>query len=54
MLVVDDSPTICAVLGKMLGHEGYLVSSANDGDSAIRLARDEQPALIFLDIVLPA
>jgi CheY-like chemotaxis protein len=53
MLVVDDSPTICAVLGKMLGHEGYLVSSANDGDNAIRLARDEQPALIFLDIVLP-
>ncbi|TPG45525.1 response regulator [Rhodanobacter glycinis] len=53
MLVVDDSPTICAVLGKMLGHEGYAVSRANDGDSAIQLARDEQPALIFLDIVLP-
>lgn len=53
MLVVDDSPTICAVLGKMLGHEGYLVSKATDGDSAIQLARDEQPALIFLDIVLP-
>jgi len=53
MLVVDDSPTICAVLGKMLGQEGYVVSSANDGDSAIRLARDAQPALIFLDIVLP-
>ena len=53
MLVVDDSPTICAVLGKMLGHEGYVVSKANDGDSAITLARDEQPALIFLDIVLP-
>ncbi|TPG05357.1 response regulator [Rhodanobacter glycinis] len=53
MLVVDDSPTICAVLGKMLGHEGYAVSRANDGDNAIQLARDEQPALIFLDIVLP-
>ncbi|MFC5435489.1 PleD family two-component system response regulator [Rhodanobacter umsongensis] len=53
VLVVDDSPTICAVLGKMLGIEGYLVSRANDGDNAIQLARDEQPALIFLDIVLP-
>jgi CheY-like chemotaxis protein len=53
MLVVDDSPTICAVLGKMLGHEGYAVSHANTGDEALRLARDEQPALIFLDIVLP-
>ena len=54
MLVVDDSPTICAVLGKMLGHEGYAVSKANDGESAIELARDEQPGhWIFLDIVLP-
>lgn len=53
MLVVDDSPTICAVLGKMLGLEGYEVSHANTGDEALRLAREEQPALIFLDIVLP-
>jgi CheY-like chemotaxis protein len=53
VLVVDDSPTICAVLGKMLGQEGYLVSRANEGDAAITLARDEQPSLIFLDIVLP-
>jgi twitching motility two-component system response regulator PilH len=53
VLVVDDSPTICAVLGKMLGQEGYLVSRANEGDAAIKLARDEQPSLIFLDIVLP-
>jgi len=53
MLVVDDSPTICAVLDKMLGLEGYAVSRAGDGPSAIELARSEQPALIFLDIVMP-
>jgi CheY-like chemotaxis protein len=53
MLVVDDSPTICAVLGKMLGQEGYAVLKAGDGENAIELARNEQPALIFLDIVLP-
>ena len=53
MLVVDDSPTLCAVLGKMLGHEGYEVSRAGDGEHAIALARDELPALIFLDIVMP-
>jgi CheY-like chemotaxis protein len=53
MLVVDDSPTICAVLGKMLGQEGYEVLKANDGRSAIELARSEQPALIFLDVVMP-
>jgi CheY-like chemotaxis protein len=53
MLVVDDSPTICAVLGKILGQEGYAVLRAGDGESALELARSEQPALIFLDVVLP-
>lgn len=52
-LVVDDSPTIRAVLGRMLSQDGYAVQKAIDGESAIELARTEQPALIFLDIVLP-
>ncbi|WP_426687586.1 response regulator [Rhodanobacter ginsengiterrae] len=53
MLVVDDSPTICAVLGKMLRQDGYAVLKAADGKTAIELARSEQPSLIFLDIVMP-
>ncbi len=53
MLVVDDSPTICAVLGKMLRQDGYAVLKATEGKDAIELARSEQPALIFLDIVMP-
>ncbi|HUB89428.1 MAG TPA: response regulator [Dyella sp.] len=52
-LVVDDSPTIRAVLGKMLEQEGYGVQKAADGESALELAKTEQPELIFLDIVLP-
>ena len=53
VLVVDDSPTIRAVLGKMLGGESYVVSKAVDGESAIEMATTGQPELIFLDIVLP-
>jgi CheY-like chemotaxis protein len=53
MLVVDDSPTIRAVLGKMLSQDGYVVQKAVDGESAIDIAKTEQPELIFLDIVLP-
>lgn len=53
VLVVDDSPTIRAVLGKMLLQDGYMVSKAANGDEALALARSEQPGLIFLDIVLP-
>jgi DNA-binding response OmpR family regulator len=53
VLVVDDSPTICAVLGKMLVQDHYQVLKATDGRSAIITAIREQPALIFLDVVMP-
>lgn len=53
ILVVDDSPTICAVLGKMLVQDDYEVLKATDGHSAIIMAIREQPALIFLDVVMP-
>jgi len=53
ILVVDDSPTIRAVLGKMLAQDGHVVLKAADGESAIELARSELPDLIFLDIVMP-
>jgi twitching motility two-component system response regulator PilH len=53
VLVVDDSPTIRAVLGKMLTQDGHVVFKAADGEAAIELARKELPDLIFLDIVLP-
>ncbi|MDQ6645814.1 MAG: response regulator [Pseudomonadota bacterium] len=53
VLVIDDSPTICAVLGKMLGLDGYRVLSATDGAAAIEMARRERPTLIFLDVIMP-
>ena len=53
VMVVDDSATIRAVLGRMLEVEGYAVTRAADGERALELARSEPPELIFLDIVLP-
>jgi len=53
VLVVDDSATIRAVLGKMLAQDGYEVLKAVDGESAVTLAQAQLPDLIFLDIVLP-
>ena len=53
VLVVDDSATIRAVLGRMLEVEGYAVTRAADGERALEMARSEPPDLIFLDIVLP-
>jgi DNA-binding response OmpR family regulator len=53
VLVVDDSTTVVAVLSKMLRSAGYEVMSALDAEAGIEIARAQQPALIFLDIVLP-
>lgn len=53
MLVVDDSATIRAVLGKMLTQNGHVVLKAADGESALETARRDRPDLIFLDIVMP-
>ncbi|MEP6899550.1 MAG: response regulator [Rhodanobacter sp.] len=53
VLVVDDSPTIRAVLGKMLTQDSHVVLKASDGESAIEIARSASPDLIFLDIVMP-
>lgn len=53
MLVIDDSPTIVALLKRMLQQNHYEVLEAFDAESGIEIARREKPDLIFLDIVLP-
>ena len=52
-LVVDDSPTIVAVLRKMLRQNHYEVLEAGDGEKGLAIARAQPPDLVFLDIVLP-
>lgn len=53
VLIIDDSATIIAVLGKMLRQNGYEVLAAADAETGIERARADQPDLIYLDIVLP-
>lgn len=52
-LIIDDSPTIVAALRKMLRSSGYETLEALDAEKGIAIARESQPDLIFLDIVLP-
>jgi DNA-binding response OmpR family regulator len=54
ILIVDDSSTVVALLGKMLRQNGYEVTEAVDGEQAIAIATQDVPELVFLDIVLPA
>ncbi|MBP6438308.1 MAG: response regulator [Thermomonas sp.] len=53
MLVIDDSPTIVALLKRMLQQNHLQVLEAGDAETGIEVARREVPDLIFLDIVLP-
>jgi len=53
VLVVDDEPHIREIVGSYLAREGYAVTYAADGDSALALASDSPPDLIVLDVMLP-
>lgn len=53
ILVVDDEPDIVALVVYHLAKEGYRVSSASSGTEALATARQERPALIVLDLMLP-
>lgn len=54
VLVVDDEPDIVALVAYHLAKAGYRVSTAANGSEALAAARDEQPALIVLDLMLPS
>jgi len=53
VLVVDDERNILELVRFNLQKEGYHVISAEDGREACRLAREEKPDLIILDVMLP-
>ncbi len=53
ILVVDDEPTLTSNVKAYLEREGFAVSTAADGLSALKTARTFKPDLIVLDILLP-
>jgi len=53
ILIVDDEPDILEFLQYNLEREDYEVFTAGDGKSGLAAARDHQPDLIILDIMMP-
>lgn len=52
ILVVDDDPDIVTVMTEVLTLAGYRVKEATSGCDGLRLALDERPDLILLDVIL--
>lgn len=53
ILVVDDEADLVSVLRFGLEVEGFEVISASDGEQGLNLAREAQPVLVLLDLMLP-
>lgn len=53
ILIVDDDTNICELLRLYLEKEGYDTLICNDGEAAVKMAKDDQPDLVLLDIMLP-
>ena len=53
ILIVDDEQKIVDLLVHNLRREGYNTIEANDGVTAVEIAKEQRPDLILLDIMLP-
>jgi two-component system alkaline phosphatase synthesis response regulator PhoP len=53
ILIIEDEPDLALGLRNNLEYEGYEVSTAWDGEEGLRLACQERPDLILLDVMLP-
>lgn len=52
-LVVDDSPEILQLVASALRRDGFEVREAPSGDQALVLAKEDEPDLVVLDLMMP-
>lgn len=53
ILVVDDEPDALELISYNLKAAGFEVVTASDGEEALKKARNSQPSLVILDVMLP-
>ena len=53
ILVVDDEPEIAEILKNFFERKNYTVFTANDGEAALEVIKEQRPHLVFLDIRMP-
>jgi CheY-like chemotaxis protein len=53
ILVVDDDPDLVESIGMKLESSGYRIAKAYDGEEAWDRIKEEKPALVILDVMMP-
>jgi two-component system response regulator ResD len=53
VLIVDDEPQILDVVSKYLTREGFQISTARNGETALGVFNSVKPDLVVLDLMLP-
>lgn len=53
ILVIEDDTDICELIRFNLAREGYRISTALSGELGLKLAKQEPPSLVLLDLMLP-
>ncbi|HTI63586.1 MAG TPA: sigma-54 dependent transcriptional regulator [Gemmatimonadaceae bacterium] len=53
VLIVDDEPNIRRMVGALLAAEGYEVRDAADGASGLARAKESEPDVLLLDLMMP-
>ena len=53
VMVLDDDPNTCETLKDNLEEQGYIVTTALNGEEAIDLAKEKPHEIVFIDVRLP-
>ena len=53
ILIVEDDKDFLSILKTKFESEGFFVVTAEDGEAAIRAAKEEKPDLILADVLMP-
>ncbi len=53
VLVIDDDPMVRELMERFLAKDGFRVVQATNGDEGLRLAHEESPCVITLDVMMP-
>ncbi len=53
ILIIDDDDILCSMYKTKMENDGFKVFTANNGTDGLKLAREEKPDLILLDVIMP-